>query len=313
MIALVPARYHPPAMLLLQVLISMLLFVGVFLPIWAVFRYPARAGAPVHRRLARAVGTDRDTVFEQPVLGPVMNLGLTLSRRMGWPGLRARVKQDLDASGNPSGYSVEEYLSICVVGCLAASVGAVVLEAALGTGMLLLLLPVAAAAGFWMPLMALRGRAKARTARVARQVPYTLDLISLVMAAGSSFTEAVATLIRDHPEDDLNQELAVALSEMELGATRTKALQGVAERVPLESLRSVVAAVNQAESLGTPLSGILKLQADMLRMQRSVRAEKLSASASLRILVPSMLILLAVVLIVFAPFLILIWQKGTLF
>jgi hypothetical protein len=42
----------------------------------------------------------------------------------------------------------------------------------------------------------------------------------------------------------------------------------------------------------------------MLRMYRSVRAEKLSASASLRILVPSMLILLAVVIIVFAPLII---------
>ena len=42
----------------------------------------------------------------------------------------------------------------------------------------------------------------------------------------------------------------------------------------------------------------------MLRMHRGVRAEKLSASASLRILVPSTMILMAVVVIVFSPMII---------
>jgi hypothetical protein len=42
----------------------------------------------------------------------------------------------------------------------------------------------------------------------------------------------------------------------------------------------------------------------MLRMHRGVQAEKLSASASLRILVPSVLILVSVVIIVFSPLII---------
>ena len=71
------------------------------------------------------------------------------------------------------------------------------------------------------------------------------------------------------------------------------------------------ATLNQAETLGTPLSQILKVQSSMLRMNRSVRAEKLSASASLRILIPSMLILMAVVLVVFSPFIIRRWHSGT--
>jgi tight adherence protein C len=70
--------------------------------------------------------------------------------------------------------------------------------------------------------------------------------------------------------------------------------------------------VNQAEALGTPLATILKSQSSMLRMARSVRAEKLSASASLRILIPSMLILFAVVLIVLAPAIITYWLKGSI-
>jgi tight adherence protein C len=126
-------------------------------------------------------------------------------------------------------------------------------------------------------------------------------LISLVMKAGSSFNEAVETLIHDNPEEELNVELRVMLGEVALGTTRAQALENLAERVPLEALRSVVASVNQSEVLGTPMAGILAEQALTLRNVRAVTAEKKSASASLRILVPSMLIMLAVLLVVFGP------------
>ena len=148
--------------------------------------------------------------------------------------------------------------------------------------------------------------------RIGKQLPYTLDLIALVMAAGSSFGEAIQTLIRDDPEDDLNQELKIALAEMDFGTTRAASLRNLADRIPLESLRSVIAAVNQSEKLGTPMSAILKVQAEMLRAQRSVVAERKSASASLRILVPSMMIMIAVVLIIFSPMAIR-YIKGDLF
>ena len=131
------------------------------------------------------------------------------------------------------------------------------------------------------------------------------------MQACSGFNEAAETLIRDDPDDDLNQELQLALSEMQFGTTRAVALENIARRIPLETLRSIIAAVNQADALGTPLADILKTQADMLRNQRAVVAEKKSASASLKILVPSMLILAAVVIVVFGP-IILRFTRGEL-
>jgi tight adherence protein C len=147
--------------------------------------------------------------------------------------------------------------------------------------------------------------------RIARQLPYTLDLIALMMGAGSTFTEAIQTIIREDPEDDFNQELRIVLSEIEFGTKRATALSNMAERIPMDALRSIVGAVNQAETLGTPLSEILKNQSNMLRMHRSVEAEKVSASASLRILVPTMLILVAVVIFLFGP-LIIRWMRGEL-
>lgn len=288
-------------LLLLQIAASVAVFLGVFAPLWVLFRYPMSSEAPVHRRIARAMGADRPTVFEQPLIGPLLAGASELTGKLNLPGLRAKIRQDLDASGNASGYTVEQYLTLCVVSAIIAAALGGTAEFLLGGGLLLIVVPFFLIVGFYLPLLVLGNARQRRIVKIAKQLPYTLDLISLVMHAGSGFSEAVETLVRDDPEDDLNQELQLALSEMQFGTARPVALENLARRIPLETLRSVIAAVNQAEALGAPLAEILKTQADMLRNLRAVTAEKKSASASLRILIPSMLILLAVVLVVFGP------------
>ncbi|MFW5682623.1 MAG: type II secretion system F family protein [Phycisphaeraceae bacterium] len=290
--------------MIFQLLLALITFAAVALLVYSVFGYRAAIEAPAHRRVAAALGRDRDTIFDKPQYRPVLALALELARRVGLSSLRKELDRDLAASGNPSGYSVDEYLALCLLSGVGLGVLGGLLDLALGGATGVVTVPVLFAMGLAVPVFVLRGAARSRLRRIGQQLPYSLDLIALVVEAGASFNEAIETLIRDEPDDELNQELGVVLSEMELGTPRAQALANLAERLPLESLRSVVAAVSQADRLGTPLSSILKLQAEMMRQQRSVRAEKLSASASLRILIPSMLILLAVVAIVFSPFII---------
>lgn len=300
-------------MLILAIVTSLFVFAGVFVPIFAIFRYPVPDEAPIHRQIAQAVGVDQETIFESPVLAPLLNLFVQIAKRVNITSLRQSIRQRLLASGNPNGYTIDQYLGLALfsgtaIGLICSALDYLVI----GGASLLLTIPVMTGIGFGMPIWFLGVAAQNRVARIGKQLPYTLDLVALVMASGSSFNEAVLTLIRDNPDDDLNQELAFALAEMEYGSTRAASLANLAERIPLESLRSIIGAVNQAESLGTPLSSILKAQADMLRTYRGVRAEKLSASASLKILIPSMLILLAVVLIIGAPLLVRFIVQGSL-
>jgi len=299
-------------MIIMAAVTSAFVFAGVFLPILAIFRYPVPDEAPIHRQIAKAVGVDEATIFENPAFAPVLSLFMQLARRVNLWGLRNRIRQNLQASGNPSGYTVDQYIALSMASAVIIGGFSACIALLIQGGFVLMFLPLMSVVGFMLPLAALNTAAKSRTRRIGKQLPYTLDLIALVMASGSSFTEAVQTLIRDDPDDDLNQELAFALSEMEYGSTRATSLKNLGERIPLDSLRSVIGAVNQAEKLGTPLSSILKVQAEMLRMHRSVRAEKLSASASLKILVPSMLILLAVVLVIGAPMIIRFIVQGSL-
>lgn len=296
-------------MIVLQIIVSVLLFAGIALPVYAAFSRTQGASTPLHRRFAMRMGAGRETVFEHAVLGPLLAMFLPIGQSVSNAALRERVARDLDAQGNPMSYSVDELLAICCAWGMGLTVSAALLDLLLLNGRLLLLsVPALAMVGFVGPLWVLRGQARARIERINMQLPYTLDLVALMMAAGATFSEAIRTLIHDRPEDDLNQEFAIYLREMDLGKSRSESLGHMAERIPLESLRSVVAAINQAEALGTSLAATLEIQAEVLRTQRTVRAEKLSASASLRILVPSMLILIAVVIVVFAPILVRVWR-----
>jgi len=287
------------AMLIWQMVISALLFAAVAMIVYTLFGTRLEPEAPVNRRIAVALGVgQRDTVFETPIIRQFMAMCLLLARR--FPLFRERIRQDLEASGNPNGYTVEEYVAICLGGGIVMAVVGF-FAAGLFGGLGVVVLIGAPVLGVAVPLWSLHDQAKRRTMQIAKKLPYTLDLIALLMEAGSTFTEAVETVITDEPDDEFNQELRIVRSEIDFGTTRAQALRNMAERIPLDSLRGAVGAINQSEALGTPLGSILKSQAGMLRHLRSVRAEELAAKASLKILVPSLLILAAVVLVVFSP------------
>lgn len=302
------------AELLMLACVCIVVFAAVFSLVWSLFRYPVPQEPPVHRRIAVAVGAgERQTLFENPATAPIMALLQQIGSRFNLPALRAAVRRDLNASGNPNGYNVDEYIALSLFsGILIAIIFGFLTWLLLGLPDPLTMI-LTGLLGFGLPIWVLRGDANKRLSRISKRLPYSLDLIALMMASGATFPEAIATVIRDEPDDDFNQELAVVQSEIEFGTSRAKALQNLADRIPIESLRSVVGAINQSEALGTPLSVILKTQSGMMRQHRSVRAEKLSASASLRILVPSMLILIAVVIVALGPMAIRAITEGSLF
>jgi len=285
-----------------DLVLSVGMFAAVVLLVVAVFSGPGAIRLSPQREAALATGhTDRRTVFEQPLLRPIMWLLLVVSYRLAVPRAKRWLRRMLVAAGSPNYYTPEEYLAV-------AMLAGVVLGGALGLGNLFiynqfsLMASVAGlAAGVAMSLYQLYDKAAKRIRLIEKRLPYALDLIALAMAAGATFTEAVRTIVRQNGDDPFNVELQTVLAEMDLGTTRRAALENLAGRVPLDLLRSIVASIVQAEELGTPLSEVLRSQATLLRLQRSVRAENAAAVASVRILVPSLLILMGVVLAVFGP------------
>lgn len=286
----------------LTLLVSISGFTAVTLLVLALFGHSGRTEISPQRQIAIAMGQgDRRTVFESSLFAPVTWLLLRLAEKLDLPGVKRKLQTTLIAAGSPNFYTPEEYLAYAMLwGLLAGLMLGGANLAAYGEFSLVAFV-IGFAGGMFLPLYSLRDKARRRTREIGRRVPYTLDLVALAMGAGSTFTEAIRTVIREDPLDPLNSELGTVLSEMDLGVTRRQSLLNLAERIPLESLRSIVASIVQAEDLGTPLSDVLKSQSSLLRLHRSVRAEKLAAMASVRILIPSVVILLSVVITVFAP------------
>ena len=285
-----------------DLILSAGLFVAVVLLIVAVFSQPGRIQLSAQREAALATGhSDRRTVFEWPLLQPIMWLLLAVSHRLAVPKTKAWMRRTLVASGNPEFYTAEEYLALAMLTGIAL---AAVLEAVnlvfynqfSGSAVILGLL-----AGLALAMYQLYAKAANRLHRITRRVPYALDLIALAMGAGATFPEAVQTVVRERGDDPFNVELRTVLAEIDLGNTRRQALENLAQRIPRDMIRSIVASVIQAEQLGTPLADVLHSQATLMRLQRSARAENAAAVASVRILIPSLLILMSVVLTVFGP------------
>jgi len=211
---------------------------------------------------------------------------------------RARTDKFLAYSGDYLGLTADEYYALCF---LSGTVGLVVAGWLFGFGWLVTLV----IAGFMalLPRMAVKGEAERRRLAIDRALPTAIDLAALCMSAGLDFPGALKRITEKslNPNDALTEEFGRILQEIDLGHTRQRVLQAFAERVTSESVHDFVAAVVQAEAKGNPLSEVLRIQAEVLRRRRSQAAEEAAAKASVKMVGPLIMLLIASLLLVMGP------------
>lgn len=303
----------PLGMEIWDVLLSVGLFVSVVLLVLSIFSQPGDIQVSPERAAAIATGhTDRRTVFEYPILQPVMWLLLAVGHRLAIPKTKNWLRRTLIAAGSPNYYTPEEYLAVSLGLALALGALLQVVNLIIYGQLSVLLFAFGIAAGGMLSLLALHDTATKRTREISHRLPYALDLIALAMGAGATFVEAVHTVVRERAENPFNVEFKTMLAEMDLGTTRRAALENLSARVPLEALRSIIASIIQAEELGSPLAQVLHDQATLLRLKRSFAAENKAAVASIRILLPCLLLVFAVMLAIFGPAIIRVMRGGLL-
>ena len=294
-----------------DIVLSVLLFGAVGLGVAAVFSQPGRAELSPQRQAAIATGhADRKTVFENPLFRPLLWILLSVGHHLNLPRAKEFLRRQLIAAGSPNYYTPEEYLALSLLAGLGLGMVLEVVYVLLTGQVSLSTLVMGLMIGATLSIYQIVDKASKRLRDITKQLPYALDLVSLAMGAGATFTEALRTITRENDADALNVEFKALLAEIELGTTRQTALQNLARRAPLTSVQSLVASVTQAEQLGTPLATVLHDQAAQLRMQRSARAENKAAVASIRILVPCLLLVAAVICTVFGPAIIRIVRGG---
>jgi len=292
------------AELILVIFTNLLVFSSVYLVVATLFRAPIETTDESVFRIT-VDNVDRATIFEMVPIRPFLVPLYHLARRLNVPRFKRHLLHLLLSLGNPNQYSPDEYLVVCLVWGVVGGVGmwltTMLLLGSVGIVAAIIYVIFGFGIGFFASYLWLRERALRRLRAISKRLPYTLDLIAMAMDAGATFYEACHSVIQDEPEDPLNQELGMLVREIDFGRSRQDALTHLGQRIHVDGLDGIISAVLQAEHLGTPLADVLKLQANLLRMRRSMRAERRAGEASVKMLVPMMLILLAVVVVIFAP------------
>jgi tight adherence protein C len=157
------------------------------------------------------------------------------------------------------------------------------------------------AIGYFIPGLLLRQATNRRRTEITSVMPDAIDLLTISVEAGLGFDQALLRVVRKS-RNALTNEFGRVLYEMQFGVTRRDALHSMQERVGLDDLSSVIAAIIQAEQLGASLANVLRVQATEMRVRRRQHAERLIRLAPVKMLFPiAFLIFPPVFIVVLGP------------
>jgi len=213
-----------------------------------------------------------------------------------------KIQREIQVAGLPRFWLAEEYLArLELVAFFFTPLYVYMFFDWLGaTGLWLVVLAVLLTA--WLLRRHLATRAANRMRLIKRRMPFLLDLLTLLMEAGSTFLGALEQAIEEFEGHPVAEEFGRVLADINMGKTRAEAFQAMRERLADDEITSITGSIVQGEKLGTPLARIFRSQADVLRIKRTQRAETIAGEAGVNMLLPAVLIMAATVLIIIGPF-----------
>ena len=161
----------------------------------------------------------------------------------------------------------------------------------------LLLASILLACTLLLPDFLLVRIARERAERLSAHLAQVIDQIAISLEAGLGFDAAVSHFVR-RDTSPLAGELRIMLAEIRMGESRTKALKGLAERVPSDDVRAFVQTLVQSEGVGISRVAILRNQATDLRQRRQLAAEERAQKAPVKMLFPIVIFILPVLFVV---------------
>lgn len=242
------------------------------------------------REVAKAELSGRDRLVY-----PLLDATRGLATRLSPSGASDRLARSLDRIGNPPAWPSERIMG--------AKGAALIVGALLGPlygGLSLsgfFLAVVLGAALFHLPDLLLYNVALHRKDSLQRGLADALDMLTVCVEAGQGFDAALLQVARS-VEGPISGEFARVISEIQLGKSRAEAFTALSERTSAPELKNFVSALVQADRLGIPIAGVLREQAQTMRLVRRQRAEEKAQQVPVKILFPLMLCILPVLFIV---------------
>ena len=247
-------------------------------------------GTMVLYRIFRAVPDENRSLLDQPAKG----------FRLVWPLILAychyfgaylsqgyRLVTDLKLKKGGVQYSIspEQFFAAKVICSIIGFLTTLLFLVLLGFGQIIYALPIAIAS-FYYPDLWLKETISRRQSLIVRSLPFYLDVIVLSIESGTNLTGGLTQAVQKSGESPLRAELSRVLRDVRSGKTRADSLREMSERAGTPALSSVINGMIQAERNGSSLAPVLRAQADQLRTNRFLKAEKLAMEAPVKLLGP---------------------------
>jgi tight adherence protein C len=207
------------------------------------------------------------------------------ARRLTPAGWVRRLEHQIKLAGSPRRWTVERALAAKLfLGGGTLAMGLFTVSGQL-TVKMLLLVGSAAVLTYHVPDALLYGKARERQTAIRKELPDTLDQLTISVEAGLGF-DAALSRVADAGDGVLAEELRRTLNEITVGKTRTEALRNLGDRTDVQELRHFVLTLSQAEQYGLPIARVLRIQSTELRMKRRQRAEEEAMKIPVKIVFP---------------------------
>jgi tight adherence protein C len=252
--------------------VTLLFIMGVLLVLAAIVLVAMAVGKPqpqgMHRSLAvlEAMSTapseltkDLDKPFGERILVPLQAKALSVGKRFTGADSTSRIQHKLDLAGNPPKWNPDRVIAFKVIGAVVGlSVGFLITQLLgsgastriLGSGLGLFI-------GFMAPNLYLYQTAYDRAAKMQRELPDAIDLMTISVESGLGFDAAVQQ-VANNTEGPLAEEFA----------------------------RTFVSAMVQADAFGIPIAQVLRVQSSEIRVKRRQRAEEKAQQVPVKITIP---------------------------
>ncbi|MFZ4813498.1 MAG: type II secretion system F family protein [Phototrophicaceae bacterium] len=166
--------------------------------------------------------------------------------------------------------------------------------------------------GFFLPILYIGSKISRRQNDILKALPDALDLLVICVEAGLGFDAAMGK-VYEKWDNELSISFGRVLREIQLGKGRREALKDMSNRMDVPDVTSFVAAIIQADSLGVPMSKILRVQSDQMRTKRRQRAQEKAHQAPVKMMVPMvMLIFPSIWIVLLGPAVLGVMTSGAL-
>lgn len=284
-------------------IIAMLVFATVLLAVTALLqRGPEKQLVAERLREIGAQGMPREATlalpFSQRALGPVFRYATGLVTRFTPAASLAAVRANLVRAGNrttePVVWIAWKWLRAIILGVVVA-----VLARRAPFGTPLLFAVVAGALGYVWPELMLRRTIQRRQAKILRELPETLDLLTVTVEAGLGLDQALET-VASRRRGPISDEIHVYLDEVGLGGERQAAMKAIGTRTGVEDLVSFTSTLVRAMEFGVNIAQVLRVQSDEARTRRRQRIEERAYKAPVKMLFPLIFLILPALFVVVA-------------